>query len=49
MATLKWTGKELQMRNKNLVDGIEEEEEEIIQLRIKLKVLPLKQKLNADE
>lgn len=47
VATLRWTGKELEMRNKNLVEGIKEEEDEIFQLRIKLKVLPLKQKLNA--
>ena len=37
------------MRNKNLVQSIKEEEEEIIQLKVKLKVLPLKQKLNVDE
>jgi hypothetical protein len=49
VATLKWTGKELEMRNKNLVQSIKEEEEEIMQLKVKLKVLPLKQKLNVDE
>ena len=49
VATLKWTGKELEMRNKNLVQSIKDEEEEIISLKVKLKVLPLKQKLNVDE
>lgn len=49
VATLKWHGKELEMRNKNLVKSIREEENEIIQLKVKLKVLPLKQKLNVDE
>ena len=49
VATLKWTGKELEMRNKNLVQSIKEEEDEILHLKVKLKVLPLKQKLNIDE
>lgn len=37
-----------QLRNKTLVQGIRDEEE-IMQLKVKLKVLPLKQKLNIDE
>lgn len=49
VATLKWHGKELEMRNKNLVQSINEEGTEIIQLKVKLKILPLKQKLNVDE
>ena len=49
VATLRWHGKELELRNRNLIQGIKEEEEEIMQLKVKLKVLPLKQKLNADE
>lgn len=49
VATLKWHGKELELRNKNLVQSIKEEEEEIMQLKVKLKVLPLKQKLDVDE
>ena len=38
-----------QLRNKTLVQGIRDEEEEIMQIKVKLKVLPLKQKLNVDE
>ena len=49
VATLKWHGKELELRNRNLVQSIKEEEDEIMQLKVKLKVLPLKQKLNVDE
>ena len=49
VVTLRWRGKELELRNKNLIQDIKEEEEEIMQLKVKLKVLPLKQKLNADE
>ena len=39
----------IQLRNKTLVQGIRDEEEEIMQIKVKLKVLPLKQKLNVDE
>lgn len=49
VAELRWHEKELELRNKNLVKSIKEEEEEIMQLKVKLKVLPLKQKLNVDE
>jgi hypothetical protein len=31
------------------VQGIRDEEEEIMHIKVKLKVLPLKQKLNVDE
>jgi len=49
VAELRWHEKELELRNKNLVKSIKEEEDEIMQLKVKLKVLPLKQKLNVDE
>ena len=38
-----------QLRNKTLVQDIREEEDEIMQIKVKLKVLPLKQKLSIDE
>jgi len=49
VAALKWHGKELELRNRNLIKSIQEEEEAIVQLKVKLKVLPLKQKLNTDD
>ena len=39
----------MQLRNKNLIKSIQEEEEAILELRVKLKVLPVKQKLNLEE
>ena len=38
-----------QLHNKTLVQDIRDKEEEIMQIKVKLKVLPLKQKLNIDE
>lgn len=49
IAALRWHGKELELRNKNLVQSIQEEEEAIMHMKVKLKVIPLKQKLNVDE
>ena len=39
----------LQMRNKNLVQSIMEEDEAILNLKVKLKVLPLSKELQVEE
>ena len=39
----------VQLRNKNLIDSIQDEESAIMDLRVKLKVLPFKQQLNFEE
>lgn len=39
----------LQLRNKNLIDSIQEEEKAIMDLTVKLKILPIRQQLNLDE
>ncbi len=38
----------VQLRNRNIVKTIQEEEEAIMQLKVELKVLPLKQQLNTN-
>ena len=47
MATLKWHGEELEMRNLNLVQSIKDEEKEIVQLKVKLKGMPHQQSLTV--
>jgi hypothetical protein len=49
IATLKWHGKEMEMRNKNLVQSIREEDKTILNLKVKLKVLPLSKELKVEQ
>ncbi len=39
----------LQLRNKNLIDGIQEEGKAIMDLNVKLKIIPIRRQLNLDE
>ncbi|CAI8053221.1 hypothetical protein GBAR_LOCUS29104 [Geodia barretti] len=49
IATLKWHSKEMEMRNKNLVQSIREEDVAILNLKVKLRVLPFSKELQVEQ